>query len=105
MKNQIWIGLAEVVPLPGCRRLGIGKGAFVKVALWANSDSDFCSKASKAIFELDLKLLELEDREPIANRLTRSGAGEETLLMAETAEASPNDAVFGTFQVWENTDA
>src|SRR6202035_1950974 len=95
MKSEIWIGLADVVPLPGCKRLGTGKGAFVKVALWANSDSDFCSKVARAISDLDLKLLELEDREPIVNRLIHSKVGEETLLIAETAKMNPNDAVFG----------
>src|SRR5260370_36083011 len=61
MKNELWIGLAEVVALPRCERLGGGKGAFVKVALWADSDSDFFAKVDKAVSELDLQLLELED--------------------------------------------
>jgi len=105
MNAEIWIGLAEVVALPGCKRLGSGKGAFVKVALWADSDSDFYSRTTKAISELDLQLLELEDREPLSKRLARTQAGDETLQMAETARMNPGDVVFGTFHIWEKTDA
>jgi len=104
MKNEIWIGLAEVVALPGCKRLGDGKGAFVKIALWADSDSDFSAKVNKAISELDLHLLELEDREPIAEMLSRIQAGDETKQMAETARMNPEDVVFGTFHIWQKTD-
>ncbi len=103
VKNEIWIGLAEVVALPGCKRLGSGKGAFVKVALWADSDADFYSKAKRAISELDLHLLELEEREPVAERLSR--AGDEMTQMAETARKNPEDVVFGTFHIWQKTDA
>jgi len=105
MKNEIWIGLAEVVALPGCKRLGDGKGAFVKIALWADSDSDFFAKVNKAISELDLHLLELEDREPLAKRLSQIEAGDETLQMEETARMNPEDVVFGTFHIWQKTDA
>jgi hypothetical protein len=105
MKKEIWIGLAEVVALPGCKRLGKGRGAFVKVAVWASSDSDFCSKVTKAISELGLQLVELEDRETLVSRLTRVEPGEETLQMAETAKMNPADTVFGIFHIWENTDA
>jgi hypothetical protein len=105
VKSEIWIGVAEVVALPGCKRLGTGKGAFVNVALWADSDSDFYSRASRAISALDLEMLELEDREPMAKRLSRKGASEETLQIAETAGKHPEQIVFGTFHVWEKTDA
>ena len=105
MNKEIWIGLAEVVALPGCKRLGSGKGAFVKVALWADSDADFCSRIRTAISELDLELVELDDREPLARRISRNQAGDESVQMAETARINPNDVVFGTFHIWENTDA
>jgi hypothetical protein len=105
VKREIWIGLADVVALPGCKRLGRGKGAFVKVVLWADSDSDFYSKAKKAISELDLHLSELEDREPLVERLSRIEAGDETLQMAETVRMNPDSVVFGTFHIWEKTDA
>ena len=105
MNDEIWIGLAEVIALPGCLRLAGGKGAFVKVALWPNSESDFCAKVHKAISELDLQMLELDDREPLAIRLSRIEAGDETLQMAETAKLNPRSVIFGTFHIWENTDA
>lgn len=105
MENEIWIGLAEVVTLPGCKRLGTGRGAFVKIALWATSDSDFYSRVEEAISALGLKLGDLEDREPLATRLSRITTGEETLQMAKTAKENPDDVVFGTFHIWEQTDA
>lgn len=105
MKSEIWIGMAEVVALPGCKRLGSGKGAFVKVMLWADSDSAFYSKADRAAAELDLLLLELEDREPLAKRLSRIPPGDETEQMAETVRRNPEDIVFGVFHIWQNTDS
>lgn len=102
--TEIWIGLAEVLALPGCKRLGTGKGAFVKVMSWANSESDFYSKIRSAVSELDLELIELEDREPLAKRMSRNPGGDETTQMADTARTNPNDIVFGTFHIWEKTD-
>src|SRR5260370_17826769 len=62
MKNELWIGLAEVVSLPRCERLGGGKGAFAKVSLCAISDSTFFSKVNKPVSSLVIKLLEFYDR-------------------------------------------
>ncbi len=50
-------------------------------------------------------MLELEDREPLAKRLSHVEAGDETLQMEETARMNPEDVVFGTFHIWQKTDA
>lgn len=105
METEIWIGLAEVVSLPGCQRLGSGKGAFVNIALWASSDFDFQTKAAEALGQLDLHLVELEDREPLAKRLSSREGTEEVLRMAEIADRNRTNAVFGTFHIWERSDA
>jgi hypothetical protein len=105
--NQIWIGLAEVAALEGCRRLGDSKGASVNVVAWANSEPDFRSRVRKVVAELDLKLLDLEDCEPFSKRQAQWEVDDVILQMVDTAneEHNRNNVVFGTFHLWKKADA
>jgi hypothetical protein len=102
--GQIWIGLAQVVPMKGCRRFGNCKGAFVNIVAWAGSMDDFCRRVDNAVTDLDLKLLELEDCEPFARRIKHYGVADEILQMVDTAQENRAATVFGTFHMWKKSD-
>ena len=104
-KSQIWIGLAEVVPLKACSHLEDAKGAFVNVVGWARSEENFRTLVAQVANEMALELLEMDDCEPFSERCSRIDVSDEILQMVTTAREQPNDVVFGTFHRWLKHDA
>jgi len=103
--NEIWIGLAELMPLDGCTLMGEAKGAFVNVVGWADSSDAFYSKIERIVATLHMKLLSLEDAEPFSQRSSRWEVDDSILQMIDTATENQEDLVFGTFHFWHNADA
>lgn len=68
MNKQLWIGLAEVRPLSGCKLLEEAKGAYVHVMAWANDVDEFRSAVALRIADLALDLVDLREIEPWAIR-------------------------------------
>jgi hypothetical protein len=68
MNKQLWIGLAEVRPLPDCKLLEEAKGAYVHVMAWANDADEFRDAVVLRISELALQLVDLSEIEPWAIR-------------------------------------
>jgi hypothetical protein len=102
---QIWIGLAEVVAVEGCRPLADARGAFVNVVTWANSEAGFHSKVSKMAAELQLQLVDLEDCEPFSKRRAEWEVDETILDMVDRVNEEPEVVAFGTFHMWHESDA
>lgn len=103
--QEIWIGLAELVPLEGSVTLGQARGAFVNVVGSAESERDFYSKVEKAIASMNLKLLSLGDAEPFSQRSAKWEVDDLILQMVDTARENREDIVFGTFHMWHKADA
>jgi hypothetical protein len=103
--EEVWIGLAEVIAVTGTDALGKAKGAFVNVVAWANSGEHFHSKVETMATRLDLRLLGLEDVEPFSKRSVEKEVDDQIFQMADTARDNPADVVFGTFHLWNKTDA
>ena len=104
-RHEIWIGLAEVIPAKGSRSLDGAKGAFVNVVGWASSNTDFHTRVEEAAVSLDMQLLALEDAEPFSQRHAKWDVDELILQMVGTAQEHEKDIVFGTFHLWDKTDA
>ena len=94
-----------MVPLEGCRFLGSSKGAFANVMAWAESQTEFRARVDRALADIGLALVELEDCELFTERHARSEVGAALLTMENTLRTQPDDVVFGTFHKWTQTDA
>lgn len=66
--NIIWIGLAQVSSRPDNGLLGSAKGAYVNVLALATNPTDFTNKVKKAIMNLGLDFVQIEDVEPFSER-------------------------------------
>jgi hypothetical protein len=97
--------LAETVPLEGCRLLGKAKGAFVNVMARAKSEAEFRDRVDKALADIGLVLVQIEECEQFAERRARAKVAAQLLTMERTLHRQPNDIVFGTFHRWVQTDA
>lgn len=102
-RKTTWIGLIEVVPREGSDFLGSAEGAFVNVVALASNASDYRESVERAVNELGLDLVDVEDAEPLSNRLKKWTVDEEIRDMAETVKRLGSVA-FGTFDTYKNLD-
>jgi hypothetical protein len=57
------------------------------------------------VAELELKLVDLEDCEPFSTRHANWEVDDEILRMVDTVDQEPSSVAFGTFHLWQNSDA
>jgi hypothetical protein len=106
---NIWTGIACLVADPNCkefRRFGDdGKGAYVNIVAWADSEQQFADRVKAMAAELDCILLEVEGIKLLDERMEEPDCPEELLTMRTTAQRQPQDVVFGTFHIWTQSSA
>ena len=99
--KQVWIGLVGADQREGVSFLGDAKGGYVNVVASAANAGEFERKVKRALDELGLELIDIDDAEPLAQRLSRETATEEVSNMAKTVRKLDSVA-FGTFYRYEN---
>jgi len=105
---DLWTGIACLKAKPGVknfRRFGKGRGAFVNIVAWAESQQDFEELVTRRADELDCLMVELEQVKPLAERMKEEDYPEELITMRETATRQPADTVFGTFHIWHQDES
>ena len=105
---NLWTGIACLVADPKCenfKRFGEdGKGAYVNIVAWADSQETFSQRVQNVVTELDCILLELDKTQSLDTRMQERDYPEELLTMKATAQRQPNDIIFGTFHIWMESD-
>jgi len=104
---ELWIGLADVAPAEANtdEQFDGYAGGYVHALALAEDEDDFVERVRTALDELDLELLDLEDAEPVAETLERSGLSDELVALAIEA-ARTGQVTLGTFHLypWEDDD-
>lgn len=106
--GDIWTGIACLKANPkvkNFRRFGEGKGAYVNVVAWAESQAAFEEKVKRHTEGLDCILVELDAVQLLESRINMPDFAEELLTMRQTANRQPSDTMFGTFHVWHQEDS
>ena len=94
----LWIGLVEMKPL---NRAAYGAaGAFTNIITWACDLEDFQSKAEVIAAELKMYVADVEDAEPLSERLEKCSLPEDLEELAAQAESIPNAILYGTFHTY-----
>ena len=105
---KLWTGVACLVADPNCkefRRFGDdGKGAYVNIVAWADSEEEFGQRAKQAAKGLDCIVLELEHIQLLEERIEDPESPEELITMRTTAQRQPADIIFGAFHTWVQSD-
>lgn len=99
--TDIWIGLADAVPLEP-RDDDVG-GAYVQVLAPADDIGELRAAAAEALIELGFRLAELSDAEPIRDRLHSYHVPPETLELAIDA-ALERETRLGDFHAYPLVD-
>lgn len=101
MNKQIWIGLAEVQPLPGCKLLEEARGAYVHVMAWGNNPEEFRTALELRARELALEIVNLRETEPWQIRSSGELPLREEFFEMESRIHDDVCAVaFGRFHAW-----
>jgi hypothetical protein len=106
--GDVWFGLACLKANPevkNFRRFGKGKGAYVSVVAWADSQAAFEKKVKRHTESLDCILVDLEDVQLLESRMKLPDFPEEFITMRQTANRQQTDTIFGTFHIWYQEDS
>jgi hypothetical protein len=95
----MWIGMVEVKCPPQNDILDGAKGAYVNIVAPAASEKDFYHQVEKAVKSLDLNLVNIDDAEPLSQRMTDYQVDEEIEKIAQEA-TEQNSLRFGTFHTF-----
>jgi hypothetical protein len=98
--KAVWIGLAEVNPIPGSTTLGSDKkGACVNVLIFSSDADEFEKQLTEMLDQLGLKLISLEDVEPFSIRTSNHQV--DTALIELAAKVNSHNAIeFGNFHTF-----
>jgi hypothetical protein len=100
MNKQIWIGLAEVRPLPGCKLLEEAKGAYVHVMAWAETAEKFQKMARLRAADLSLEIVQFRETQPWLIRNAADELRAEFFEMETRISSDVCGVAFGRFHAW-----
>jgi hypothetical protein len=104
IEKQIWIGLVDVVPMPGNNELTGAKGAYVNFIAYASNADEFLSIANAEFTSLEFYVKNIEDAEPLSRRLEIHSLSHELFSLAEDVKRS-GSVGFGTFHAYDEDEA
>lgn len=100
--KEVWIGLITVKPKPGNKFFAKNsKGAYVNILAWADRTSEFQSEVKHALDDYHLKLVEMEDVEPLSVRQQKFNVDSKLINLSAEVENTGN-VRFGTFHYFEH---
>lgn len=104
-EKSIWIGMVQVLSLPGSVILQGVSGAYVNILTWASSPSEFRGKAKDLIDYLGLKLVAVVDEEPLSEREKRGEIDADIVQVAIEVKDNPESIRYMTFHTWMEVNA
>jgi hypothetical protein len=99
-RTTTWIGLAHVRPQEQTDLLDGALGAYVWVVAMAADEGNFVSIATDALQETGFDVIEIDDVEPWAVRVTRAEVGEEISEVVASLTLE-NPVGFGPFDCYD----
>ncbi len=100
--KEVWIGLITVKPKPGNKFFDKNsKGAYVNILAWADRKSEFQSEVKHALDDYFLKLIEMEDVEPLSMRQGKFNVDSKLIDLSVEVE-NTGKVRFSTFHYYEN---
>jgi hypothetical protein len=96
---EVWIGLVEVRPLPGCVLLGGAGGAYTHALAWAASEEAWRASVRRALADLKLDVVEEEDVSPLLFRRLDDEVHQDVLAAAQEVRTT-GEVRLTSFHVW-----
>ncbi len=102
-KRQPWIGLVHVKPNRGDTVLGSAHGAYGAVLALASNGDEFGRLVAVYMTSNDLRIIEIEDTEPLAERLQASSPDAAILALAASL-SSAEPVIVDCFDTYADDD-
>jgi hypothetical protein len=99
IKANIWIGLVQISNRPDNGLLDGAKGAYVNVLAMANDSFDFIEKVKKALANLELGFVQIEDVEPFSER-SKYYEMDENIINLAIEVSKTKELCFGNFHTF-----
>lgn len=97
--TEVWIGLVEIRQCPGAGVLLDRNEAVTNVLALANNEACFRQAVTEAFSRLGFDVVDLEDPEPLAQRLEAFTVSDDLLRLAQEVRLTSMPR-FGTFNTW-----
>ena len=98
-----WIGLVNVIPLPGNNDLLGAKGAYVNVLALASNSDDFRAVVNSEFSAHKFYVVSIEDVERLAERVKHSPLDQELCAIADDVMRTGNIG-FGAFHAYQEDE-
>lgn len=105
VEKSIWIGMVHMLSLPTSEILQGVSGAYVNILTWASSRAEFRDKAQELMDYLGLKLVGVEDEEPLSERKKKGDLDSDILEVASEVEGNLQSIRYMTFHTWKEVNA
>ena len=105
IEKSIWIGMVQVLSVPGSEILKDVSGAYVNILTWASTPSEFREKAKELMDYLGLQLVGVEDAEPLRERETKGDLESDIAQVALEVKDNPQSIRYMTFHTWTEVSA
>ena len=102
-QRELWIGLVELKPLN--REAYKAAGAFTNIVTWARDAGEFRSNADVIAETLNMYVMDVEEVEPMAERMAKCELAEDIADMVLRAESNPNAIIYGTLHTYPFDEA
>lgn len=102
--EPLWIAFVHVAPSNLSAPIAGHKGAYANVVGAARDRESFIRRLAGAAADLNLHLLEVEDVEPLSERLHKWQVDPEIHDLARDASTEAEAVHFGTFHAYAETD-
>lgn len=100
MKEEVWIGLINVVPQPNNDLLGTAKGAYVTALCYVDNNLSYKTRINEAAEELKFTVKEVEEIEKLSIRRKNFKVDEAILKLAKEVEET-KQVRFSDFHAYE----
>jgi hypothetical protein len=100
MGKRIWIGLVNIIPNDNCKVLDKNEGAFTNILTLAATEEEYRLKIRKVLKEYNLKVVEIEDEEPLIERQKKMEIDKEIYEMSQD-EFNDETVKLGTFHTYD----
>jgi hypothetical protein len=102
--KEVWFGRVHVKPRPGSTFLGKdGKGAYINMLAWAANSSELEDEITKALNHYGLDLEEMEDFDPLSERIMYADVHAELIRLAEEVRET-GQVRFGKIHIYLEED-
>jgi hypothetical protein len=101
IETTLWIGLAQISSSLDNGLLEQGKGAYVNVLAIATNHPDFTDKVKKAITDLGLDFVNIEEVEPFSERIKNYEMNEKIINLAIEVNKT-KELRFGDFHTFDD---